>query len=86
MVEKRIQPGEIPKTDPFYGEGTARPKASHNRFAGRHRGGGMLGFVDGHVSWFSNAEVNVLQNAPGQPLDYNQSGRVIWDPFGPSEN
>jgi hypothetical protein len=86
FVEKRIQPGEIPTSDPFYSKALGQLRADHNRMAGRHRNGGFLGFADGHVAWSSFKDVNTLQNKVGDPLDYNQPGRVVWNPFGNSED
>ena len=83
FTERRVTPGELPRSDPFYTKSLARLRGDHNRFTTRHRQGGFLGFPDGHVAWFSNAEVNVLQS--NNPIDYNLPGRVVWDPFGPCD-
>ena len=78
MVEKMISyreaaPAYIPAS-------IDRGKTTWNRFSARHRGGGNLLFADGHVAWFTFAE---LMNAPNAPGDYNQPNKVIWNPFGP---
>jgi prepilin-type N-terminal cleavage/methylation domain-containing protein/prepilin-type processing-associated H-X9-DG protein len=78
LVEKMMATGEI---KPAYADSLCRGKTTWTRFAARHRGGGYLMFVDGHVSHFTRDE---LVNAPGVPLDYNQPGKVIWNPFGPA--
>lgn len=82
FVERRVLKAELPQTDPWYDKSLARLRGDHKRFTTRHRNGGFLGFADGHVSWYSNAEVNVLQSAA--PPDYNMAN-VIWDPYGPSD-
>lgn len=76
LVEKMMVPGEI---QPAYNDDLCRGKTTWTRFTARHRGGGFLLFVDGHVDFFTR---NELVNAPGIPLDYNQPGKVIWNPFG----
>jgi prepilin-type processing-associated H-X9-DG protein len=86
LVEKRMNPGEIPKTDQFYatldGKNLGQLKIQHNRFTYRHRGGGHICFVDGHVAWFSFDELNTpFETSP--VLDYNNPNKVVWDPFGP---
>ena|SRR5579863_6779110 len=50
-------------------------------YAGRHQQGGFICFVDGHVEWFSLAQVE--KPFTTSPLDYNDPTHVIWDPFGP---
>lgn len=82
FVERRVTKGEVPLTDPWHDKSLARLRGDHKRFTTRHRKGGFLAFADGHVAWFSNAEVNVIQS--NSPPDYNMSN-VIWDPFGPSD-
>jgi prepilin-type N-terminal cleavage/methylation domain-containing protein/prepilin-type processing-associated H-X9-DG protein len=89
MVEKRMMPNEIPvKNSPidgvsFWTKDLARAKADWQRFAGRHRNGGFILFVDGHVGWFTNDQV---AHPPGAffsvPQDYNRPNLVIWNPFG----
>ena len=82
FVERRVTKGEVPLTDPWHDKSLARLRGDHKRFTTRHRKGGFLAFADGHVAWFSNAEVNVIQS--NSPPAYNMSN-VIWDPFGPSD-
>lgn len=80
MTEKRMSPGELPKTDENYDKTLARAKADWQRFAARHRKGGNLLFADGHVGWFSNAE---MAHAPGlkESNNWNQPAKAIWNPF-----
>lgn len=85
FVERRVHKGELPVTDPWYDKSLARLRGDHKRFAARHRNGGFLAFADGHVAWFSNAEVNVAQNQPSDPKTNYNMPNVIWDPYGPSD-
>jgi prepilin-type processing-associated H-X9-DG protein len=62
-------------------------KTSYTVFAARHNKGGHLLFADGHVAWFSNADLNPLspQNS-GLVLSNGNSAqnlpnKVIWDPL-----
>jgi prepilin-type processing-associated H-X9-DG protein len=86
FVEKRMSPGEIPKTDIYYSQmvtkNLGQQRAEHYRFTCRHRTGGFICFVDGHVAWFSFDELNTpFETTP--VLDYNNTSKVVWDPFGP---
>ena len=83
FVERRVAKGEVPMTDAFHDKSLARLRGDHKRFTARHRMGGFLGFADGHVAWYSNADVNV-KNLSSPHDDYN-SANVIWDPYGPSD-
>lgn len=95
MVEKLMSPGEyngIPiALNTYTGnsglpKNVGQPKACWTRFTARHRQGGYLLFVDGHVGWFpttllytpSSPAINT--NKPG---DWNKPGLVIWDPQHP---
>jgi prepilin-type processing-associated H-X9-DG protein len=80
LVEKRMAANEIPTTDPNYGKSLGQLKVEWKRFAGRHRNGGYICFVDGHVEWFSVVDMETPHTTA--PLDYNDGERVIWDPFG----
>ena len=83
FTEKRMNPGELPATDANYSKALGQMKAEHKRFTARHRNGGFLGFADGHVGWFDNAELNTpFTTTP--TTDFNNPDRVIWDPFGPA--
>lgn len=94
MTEMRHAVGEIPQgMDAFYQSqgGTAnritsrdldRVKADWQRFTGRHRGGGNLLFVDGHVAWFTMKEV--LTSPVPNSNNWNQPGKLIWSPLGPA--
>jgi prepilin-type N-terminal cleavage/methylation domain-containing protein/prepilin-type processing-associated H-X9-DG protein len=80
LVEKRMAANEIPTTDPNYGKSLGQLKVEWKRFAGRHRNGGYICFVDGHVEYFTVAELETPHTTV--PLDYNNGEKVIWDPFG----
>lgn len=83
FVERRVTKGELPITDPFYDKSLARLRGDHKRFTTRHRLGGFLGFADGHVAWYSNADVNTITTHT--PHDDYNTANVIWDPYGPSD-
>jgi prepilin-type N-terminal cleavage/methylation domain-containing protein/prepilin-type processing-associated H-X9-DG protein len=80
LVEKRMAANEIPTTDPNYGKALGQLKVEWKRFAGRHRNGGLICFIDGHVEYFSVAELETPKTTT--PLNYNNGEKVIWDPFG----
>ncbi len=82
FAEKRMIPGELPKSDVNYDKTLARIKTSWIRFSGRHKDGGMIAFADGHVAYCTNKEVNAPYN--GKSNDFNQPGTMIWDPNGPA--
>ena len=82
FVEKRMQPLEIPASDPNSDKTLGRLKASWIRFTARHRAGGNVAFADGHVAFFTNKEVNAPRT--GVINDFNQPGKMIWDPNGPA--
>lgn len=85
MVEKRMRPGEVsPLDSAAYGTSLARIKADRKRFTARHRNGGFLLFADGHVGWFSNAEVNVPRQV-SPFVDYNYPNKVMWNPYGAAD-
>ena len=80
LVEKRMAANEIPTTDPNYGKALGQLKVEWKRFAGRHRGGGQICFVDGHVEYFTVKELETPKTTA--PLNYNDGEKVVWDPFG----
>lgn len=94
MTEMRHAVGEIPSgMDAYYQSQGGSPnrlttrdlsrmKADWQRFTGRHRGGGNLLFVDGHVEYFTMKEV-VTAPVPGSG-DWNQPSKMIWNAFGPA--
>ena len=83
MLEKRMSPGEIPATDVNADKSLARLKADWQRLAGRHRGGGMVLFADGHVARVSQQDA--ATPVPGAvPTDYNKPGSLVWNPEGPA--
>ena len=75
MVEKMMAPGEI---SPPYGDSLARGKTTFTRLAGRHSGGGNIGFIDGHAEWFSYKD---LSFAPNADQFGSVAGKIVWDPF-----
>jgi prepilin-type N-terminal cleavage/methylation domain-containing protein/prepilin-type processing-associated H-X9-DG protein len=83
MVEKRMRQGELSKgnKDANWTAALARIKSDRKRFAARHRNGGFLLFADGHVAFFTNAEVNTRrQTSPF--ADYNWPNKLMWNPYG----
>ena len=84
MVEKRVNPSELSKTDVNYNKTLAYISAEHKRFASRHhkKTGGNLLFCDGHAEFYSNQFVNT-PNDPSIP-DYNYPDLCMWDPKGPA--
>jgi prepilin-type N-terminal cleavage/methylation domain-containing protein/prepilin-type processing-associated H-X9-DG protein len=78
IVEKRMQPGEAPKSI-HRNRTLARMKADWQRFAGRHRQGGMIAFADGHVDWFLEKDVQPVID----PYTGREKGNefVIWSPL-----
>jgi prepilin-type N-terminal cleavage/methylation domain-containing protein len=85
LVEKLMAPLY---NDPTYqpsAEPLGRGKTAWTRFGNRHRLGGFLLFVDGHVGWFKRNDLyNNPPNAGNGVGDFNYPGKVIWNPFGPA--
>ena len=106
MTEMRHSVGEIPKGMDAYYESQggqsgrlstrdlSRLKADWQRFAGRHRQGGNLLFIDGHVSWFTMKDVvtpsvnggTIVPDAEAGPQggNWNRPGSFIWDARHPT--
>jgi prepilin-type N-terminal cleavage/methylation domain-containing protein/prepilin-type processing-associated H-X9-DG protein len=83
LVEKLMAPLQNDPTFSISEEPVGRGKTAISRFANRHRGGGFLLFVDGHVGWFSRNDL--WYNAPNYANgDSNYPGKVIWNPWGPA--
>jgi prepilin-type processing-associated H-X9-DG protein len=80
FVEKRMANLELPTTDVNTGKALGQLKAEEKRFTARHRQGGFIGFFDGHVAYFTNAEL--ITPTTYTPLDYNKPAKIVWDPFG----
>jgi prepilin-type N-terminal cleavage/methylation domain-containing protein/prepilin-type processing-associated H-X9-DG protein len=78
VVEKRMQPGEAPKSI-HRNRTLGRIKADWQRFAGRHRQGGMIAFADGHVEWLAEKDVQPIVD----PYTGRERGNefVIWSPL-----
>jgi prepilin-type processing-associated H-X9-DG protein len=70
---------------PPYAGSLARGKTTWTRFAARHRKGGFLLFADGHVGYFTSAELcpggDPNNSAPANNLAYNLANKVTWDPW-----
>jgi prepilin-type processing-associated H-X9-DG protein/prepilin-type N-terminal cleavage/methylation domain-containing protein len=82
LVEKGMNPSEVDPTQA--GNSLARGKTTWTRMATRHKGGGNLLFVDGHVERILVKDI--LPPAGVIPtnstnLAWNVAGRVTWDPF-----
>lgn len=96
MVEKLAYPREYKMPDQSVGQealhmspqgytnNIGQLKANWKRFTTRHRRGGMLLFADGHVAWFSWAQLQPPINIQNPALvDGNQPDLgVIWNPLG----
>ncbi|HEX4125821.1 MAG TPA: hypothetical protein VHY37_13930, partial [Tepidisphaeraceae bacterium] len=52
------------------------------RFTARHRYGGFIFFVDGHVAWY-NLDSIIEQGVSSGGKNFNDPANVVWDPFGP---
>ena len=68
-----------PQGYPFQRKYNGQPKAYANRFSGRHRDGGNIAFVDGHVSWFRVSDIVTMDDNDirrGRSIFPPQ--RVIW--------
>jgi prepilin-type N-terminal cleavage/methylation domain-containing protein/prepilin-type processing-associated H-X9-DG protein len=67
-----------------YGNNIAQPAVNWKRFAARHRGGGYIGFVDGHVAWYKWGQTQWQQPVEPAPAMYNvnQPANMVWEPFG----
>lgn len=76
LVEKLMRPDEY---DPPFATSVGQSAVSWDYVTTRHDQGGFLLFLDGHVGYFTRKQ---LVNAPRAPLDYNQPGKVIWNPGG----
>lgn len=94
FIERRVSEQEIPAAiNTAYGSPNgndlptrrmARIHAEWTLFANRHRGGGFICFCDGHVAWFSMKEIVLPKGyvTGNKNFDFNQSGKIIWDPYG----
>ncbi|MGN6368295.1 MAG: prepilin-type N-terminal cleavage/methylation domain-containing protein [Phycisphaerae bacterium] len=80
VAEKRVNPNELPATDLNYGKALTPNAVDPTRFAARHNGGGNIAFADGHVEWFTNAQVNLADGVSARyPVPFNQPGVMIWN-------
>jgi prepilin-type processing-associated H-X9-DG protein/prepilin-type N-terminal cleavage/methylation domain-containing protein len=79
VAEKRVNPGELPPGDSNFAKPLTPNAVDPTRFTGRHRRGGNIGFADGHVEWFSNAQVNAANVAANGNFVFNQPGLMIWN-------
>jgi prepilin-type N-terminal cleavage/methylation domain-containing protein/prepilin-type processing-associated H-X9-DG protein len=89
LVEKGMNTNEIHPNMPA-STSMARGKTTWTRFATRHRKGGNLLFVDGHVDWFLADDLvpptttGKIPLSPAKGWDnaaWNVVGKVTWDPF-----
>ena len=83
LMEHMMTPGEtsppsLTTTPMNVGKSQAR-KVTSCLMAARHRGGGNLLFLDGHVGWESRA--NATTDLSGDGL-YNVAGQIVWEPTG----
>lgn len=76
LVEKLVRPDEH---DPVFASGVGQAAVSWKEFTTRHSQGGYLLMLDNHVGYFTRRE---LLDTPKTPFDYNQAGKVIWNPGG----
>lgn len=76
LVEKLMTPNEF---SPPFSSSVAQGQLSWREFTTRHEGGGFILFADNHVGYFKRKEI---VNPPNLPFDYNQPGKIIWNPFG----
>ncbi len=72
ISEKMMTPREY---KPTYAGSVGQQQVSYKEFTTRHRKGGYVLMVDGHVSWFSLKEVR----SPASGI-YDQPGKIIWNP------
>jgi prepilin-type N-terminal cleavage/methylation domain-containing protein/prepilin-type processing-associated H-X9-DG protein len=81
LVEKLMIPLMNDPSFTAVSEPLGRGKTAWTRFANRHRAGGTLLFMDGHVAWFSRNDL--YYNPPNYANnDWNYPGKVIWNPWG----
>lgn len=94
IVEKRVNPSEVvsqvsaqygsPKNNDLPTRRMARIKADWSYFTGRHQKGGYICMADGHVQFFTMSELCLppgYNPASYTAVDFNQTGKIIWDPF-----
>jgi prepilin-type N-terminal cleavage/methylation domain-containing protein/prepilin-type processing-associated H-X9-DG protein len=92
MIERAVTLGEVMPpyvhADQTYGnfatfplatKQMGQPKAAWNRFTTRHRNGGFILFLDGHVGYFTCQELNDIPGAFTSPQNFNQPGKVVWN-------
>ncbi len=91
MLEKRMSGGEVTAADDAYYTsqgGTkslltrtlARVNGDWQRLTSRHRKGGFLLYVDGHVGWLSLKDATTA----GSPGNMNNINTAIWTISGPA--
>ncbi|MCB9849894.1 MAG: DUF1559 domain-containing protein [Phycisphaerales bacterium] len=76
MVERIMRPDEC--SPPFL-TSVGQAAVHWKYFTTRHDDGGFILFLDNHEAFFTRKELN---DAPNAPLDYNQPGKIIWNPGG----
>lgn len=92
LVEKGLNSGDV--TPSYAKDSLMRGKTTWTRFAKRHNDGGNILFLDGHVGYFKNKELEPPNN-PASTLSttytathktsdnnpaYNIPNVVVWDP------
>jgi prepilin-type processing-associated H-X9-DG protein/prepilin-type N-terminal cleavage/methylation domain-containing protein len=84
FAEKRMRADERPS---WYTtkQNIARTYGYAKHTSTRHEGGGNMAFADGHVEYwtFQNIVGYSGSGTYAAPADFNQSGKLEWDPFGP---
>lgn len=76
LVERIMRPDEcVPRFLTSVGQAAVHWKY----FTTRHDDGGFILFLDNHEAYFKRKE---LTDAPNAPNDYNQPGKIIWNPGG----
>ena len=84
VVEKRVNPSELKKTDANYGKTLAYISAGAQRMASRHKKmtAANICFADGHVEAVDNQMANTPCDA--SIPDFNYPETLMWDPHGPA--
>jgi prepilin-type processing-associated H-X9-DG protein len=82
FLEARVQASE-PRVNEFQWDpdpDLGQPSAYATRFAPRHRAGGNLGFIDGHVAWHPGREVVEDREGRFRGNAIFPDGEIIWCP------
>jgi prepilin-type processing-associated H-X9-DG protein len=80
FLESRVSVQE-PKADSLqWNTELGQPSCFASRFSPRHRGGGNLGFADGHVDWRSGPTVVETRAGRARGFAIFPDGDLIWTP------